>query len=168
VPKLLAEPKLRLGMITAVTESSSRQNEVLDAVAATISQSIAKLSQQHHQVHPTCNKTVSVGLVRIANINPLVAVAQRLFAQPSAANTRIHYCVYHSRHPLAVRSYIEKRLDALLMRHDHNALWQVEEVQQALTQYPEQHHIFVVLATSVAEVGRDHDYDWAIAESEES
>jgi len=164
VPKLLAEPKLRLGMITAVAESSSRQNEVLDAVAATISQSIAQLSQQHHQTHPINNKTVSVGLVRIANINPLVAVAQRLFAQPSAANTRIHYCVYHSRHPLAVRSYIEKRLDALLMRHDQQALWQVDEVQQALTQYPEQHHIFVVLATSVAEVGRDHDYDWAIAE----
>lgn len=164
VPKLLAEPKLRLGMIAAVTESSTRQNEVLDAVAATISQSIMQLSQQHYQVHPTSNKTVSVGLVRIANINPLVAVALRLFSQPSVENTRIHYCVYHSRHPLAVRSYIEQRLDALLMRHDQQALWRVDEVQQALTQHPEQHHIFVVLATSVAEVGRDHDYDWAIAE----
>nr|WP_278249789.1 hypothetical protein [Photorhabdus cinerea] len=26
------------------------------------------------------------------------------------------------------------------------------------------HHIFAVMATSIAEVGRDHDYDWNIAE----
>nr|WP_262499942.1 hypothetical protein [Photorhabdus heterorhabditis] len=26
------------------------------------------------------------------------------------------------------------------------------------------HHIFVAMATSITEVGRDHDYDWNIAE----
>lgn len=35
---------------------------------------------------------------------------------------------------------------------------------QAAVQQPERHHLFVVVASAVAEVGQDHDYDWAIAE----
>jgi CRISPR-associated endonuclease/helicase Cas3 len=37
-------------------------------------------------------------------------------------------------------------------------------VLETAGKYKEVHHIFVVLATAVAEVGRDHDYDWAIIE----
>jgi len=122
------------------------------------------LHSAHHQHHPVSGKTVSVGVVRMANINPLVAVALRLLATPSPDDIHIHYCVYHSQHPLAMRSHIEQRLDATLMRNDPDALWQVAEVEHALKTYPQQHHLFVVLATAVAEVGRDHDYDWAIAE----
>jgi CRISPR-associated endonuclease/helicase Cas3 len=65
---------------------------------------------------------------------------------------------------LAVRSTIERKLDAALTRYEPKELWQQAEIRQALVDYPQSSHIFVVLATSVAEVGRDHDYDWAIAE----
>ena len=47
--------------------------------------------------------------------------------------------------------------------HDPEQIWQLPEVQQALTT-PEQHHLFVVLGTSVLEVGRDFDADWGIIE----
>lgn len=30
--------------------------------------------------------------------------------------------------------------------------------------FPERDHVVIVMATSVAEVGRDHDYDWAVVE----
>ncbi|PPE59286.1 type I-F CRISPR-associated helicase Cas3 [Pectobacterium brasiliense] len=157
------ELPLRLASIVPVSSPSKNKDDVHLAVAQAIHPLIRDLHSQHHQQHKS-GKTVSLGLVRMANIDPLVAVARQLLAIPSPPDTCIHYCIYHSQHPLAMRSYIEQRLDAALMRNDADALWQVEEIRQAIENTPQQHHIFVVLATSVAEVGRDHDYDWAIVE----
>ncbi|MBN3134568.1 type I-F CRISPR-associated helicase Cas3f [Pectobacterium punjabense] len=157
------ELPLRFATIVPVSSPSENKEEVHLAVAQAIHPLIGDLHFHHHQKHKS-GKTVSLGLVRMANIDPLVAVARQLLAMPSPPDTCIHYCIYHSQHPLAMRSYIEQRLDAALMRNDADALWQVEEIRQAIENAPQQHHIFVVLATSVAEVGRDHDYDWAIVE----
>jgi len=107
---------------------------------------------------------VSLGVVRMANINPMVDVAKRLLTRPSQSGYQLHYCVYHSQFPLALRSFIEGRLDASLNRHDPSAIWQQKEIAAAIKGSNAKNHIFIVLATSVAEVGRDHDYDWAIAE----
>ncbi|PEH52728.1 type I-F CRISPR-associated helicase Cas3f [Yersinia kristensenii] len=163
VKKLLAARALRRAELIPISAASTKKATVLDSMAAVMRDSMLRLHQQHHQTHPE-GKTVSVGVVRMANINPLVAIALRLYATAAPENVRIHYCVYHSKHPLAVRSAIEQRLDATLTRYQPDALWQVAEIKHALQHYPEQHHLFVVLATSVAEVGRDHDYDWALAE----
>jgi CRISPR-associated endonuclease/helicase Cas3 len=100
----------------------------------------------------------------MANINPMVAVAKQLLRRSPEVGYHIHYCVYHSQYPIAVRSEIEKRLDAALTRHDPEAIWLQPEIRKALADHPEDNQLFVVLATPVAEVGRDHDYDWAIAE----
>ncbi|MGC6388093.1 type I-F CRISPR-associated helicase Cas3f [Ewingella sp. S1.OA.A_B6] len=163
VPLLRQARALRKTILVTTSPESTRENHVVEAVSQRIHQSLLALHQQHHQVHDN-GKTLSVGIVRMANINQLVAVAQRLLATGSPENTRLHYCVYHSQHPLAMRAHIESRLDATLTRYDDQAIWQVDEIRQAIEGQPEIHHIFVVLATSVAEIGRDHDYDWAIAE----
>ncbi|MEW3423860.1 hypothetical protein QOZ34_32140, partial [Pseudomonas aeruginosa] len=78
----------------------------------------------------------------------------------------VHLCVYHSRHPLLVRSAIERQLDELLKRSDDDAaaLFARPTLAKALQASTERDHLFVVLASPVAEVGRDHDYDWAIVE----
>ncbi len=65
---------------------------------------------------------------------------------------------------MAQRAFIESKLDQALNRKDPETIWDCPEIQYALRHYSEQNQLFVVLATSVAEVGRDHDYDWAIAE----
>lgn len=161
---LSGRPVLRRGGIIALNAAKNDELTVYRSVADAIFSSMISLHTAHHQCHPASGKKVSVGVVRMANINPLVAIAQLLLATPAPDNTHIHYCVYHSQHPLAMRSWIEQRLDATLMRNDPEALWQVAEVLQALEAHPQQHHLFVVLGTSVTEVGRDHDYDWAIAE----
>jgi CRISPR-associated endonuclease/helicase Cas3 len=163
IGRLKAAPVLRRAELIPVSVASKQVDDVIAGVAAVCHSSIWALHQAHHQRHFS-GKCVSLGLIRMANIDPLAAVAQTLLTTPSLDDCRIHYCVYHSQHPMAMRSYLEQRLDATLDRRDPEKLWQVDEVSYALTHYPEQHQIFVVLATSVAEVGRDHDYDWAIAE----
>ncbi|MGO2161667.1 MAG: type I-F CRISPR-associated helicase Cas3f [Vibrio toranzoniae] len=152
-----------------IAEAQLPPHQVIETFANTVFQGITQLAAEHKTVSElqgSKGKTVSAGIVRMANIEPLVAVAKHLLATPPPENTRIHYCIYHSQHPLAVRSAIEQQLDGVLQRDrdDPQGVIKAPVVEAALKQYPEQNHIFVVLATPVAEVGRDHDYDWAVVE----
>lgn len=154
-----SKPKRLAHILTVRNDCTS----AVDAIAATCYEGLCQLHRQHHVSRGEIR--ISIGLIRMANINPLVAVAKALLRTPAPVGARIHFCVYHSRFPLAIRAYIESRLDKVLSRKDENAFWQSEEIKQALARYPdEKEHIFVVLASPVAEVGRDHDYDWAIVE----
>lgn len=160
---LTNQPRLHVGRIVPVVPASSTRGGVFDAVAKTLHREMWALHQAHHQISP-CGKTVSFGLVRFANINPLIATGKRLLSIPSDDGCCIHYCFYHARHPLAVRSSIESRLDRTFDRRRPELVWQDPEVRAALDQHPEKHHLFVVLGTSVIEVGRDWDADWGIIE----
>ena len=160
--KLAKSPqRKRLGEI-AVIDSTEKTFSYLP-IAETIHSQIINLHRHHH-----CTKgdrSVSIGLVRMANINPLVEVTQALISTDAPDKYCIHYCVYHGRYPLAIRAYIERELDGILNRKDEDAVWnEASPVGRVLNKHPEKHHIFVVLASPVAEVGRDHDYDWAIVE----
>lgn len=160
--KLEMQPSLRHGSLWPVSATGKGRDEVAQGMADAIRQGMLQLHSAHHERHLS-GKCVSVGLVRMANIDPLVAITQQILAQVPPPDTCIHFCIYHSHHPLLVRSEMERRLDTLLSRHDHDAFWLHPEVQRALAQ-SESHHLFVIFASPVAEVGRDHDYDWAIAE----
>ncbi len=137
-------------------------DDTISEMAEQISKTVHDLHNKHKQVNSD-GKSVSIGLVKIANVNPLVELTKALIKTPTKDDYCIHYCVYHSNFPLAIRHHIENKLDAVLNRHDEQAIWQQNEIKQAMKQ-TEKHHIFIVLATSVAEVGRDHDYDWVITE----
>ncbi|MDP1835158.1 MAG: type I-F CRISPR-associated helicase Cas3f [Chlamydiales bacterium] len=152
----------RASLIPVISKPTAEDAE--RAYADTIHSMIYDLHDQHHQVHPATDQKVSIGLVRMANINPMVSVMQKLLSQEVRSNYRIHFCCYHSRFPLLIRSKIEEVLDNVLGRHDPSRLWKIPEIDLPLKASPEVNHIFVVFATSVAEVGRDHDYDWAIVE----
>ncbi|MCG6202247.1 type I-F CRISPR-associated helicase Cas3f [Psychromonas antarctica] len=127
--------------------------------AQTIKQGALILHKNNHV--QLDGKKVSIGLVRMANINPMVAVAKALLNLPELENTHIHLCVYHSRFPLAVRSYLENQLDQML---NHKKSWPPKNLQNLVNKTAEKNQMFIVLASPVAEVGRDHDYDWAIIE----
>ena len=123
-----------------------------------------ELHSQHHSIDPRSGKRVSFGLIRMAHINPLFDVTWALARLAMPSGYRLYLCCYHSQHPLLVRSSIEQRLDQLLNRKQPDGVFHTLALRQLLNQHPEENHLFVVLATSVAEVGRDHDYDWAIVE----
>lgn len=123
------------------------------------------LHNTHHSIDPDSRKRVSFGLIRMANINPLVDVALALLAQDMPNGICLHLCVYHSQFPLFARSAIERRLDATLDRRHENAVFDLPDIRKRLASANnEEDHLFIVLGSPVTEVGRDHDYDWAIAE----
>ncbi len=158
--KANAKPQ-RKGVIVPV-EKADGESEI-SCMARVIQKNIIKLHKAHHQTQD--NKNISIGLVRMANINPLVAITKKILkSDVPVEDTCIHYCVYHSRYPLAVRSHLENKLDRILNRKKPDELWLQEEVKSKLQSHPQNNHIFVVIASPVAEVGRDHDYDWAIVE----
>ncbi|EJJ1581945.1 type I-F CRISPR-associated helicase Cas3 [Salmonella enterica] len=161
--KLKEKPVLCKARIAALEAESTQAVAVINAVARTLQREMLALHQHHHVQHPS-GKQVSLGLVRFANIDPLVAVARTLAALPSPQNVCIHYCVYHSQHPLAVRSYIENHLDRAFDRSGQKLLSRLPEIARAMQAHSAQQHLFVVLATSVCEVGRDWDADWGVIE----
>ncbi|HET8802568.1 MAG TPA: type I-F CRISPR-associated helicase Cas3f [Marinobacter sp.] len=165
IQKLAKEnQQLRYARLLPVTPASRDMDDVVEAVTQTLHSTIFKLHDDHHSVEVATGKTASFGLVRMANIIPLVAVARALLALPVPADYRLHFCVYHGQYPLLMRSRIEVVLDSVLDRNDETAFWSHPVIGNALSSHPETHHVFLVLGSSVTEVGRDHDYDWAIAE----
>ena len=154
------EPPLRKAKIISV-ERSQEKNPTT-CVASVIRRSIEELHGQH--LIEVADKNISIGLVRMANIDPLVHVSKILLEKTAPENSVIHYCVYHSQFPLLQRSKIEKQLDAALSRHDEQEWFTRSGIPEIIKDYKEKNHIFIVLATAVAEVGRDHDYDWAVVE----
>lgn len=134
-------------------------------LAAFLRDAALNLHDTHHSIDPDSRKRVSFGLIRMANINPLVDVALALLAQDMPNGICLHLCVYHSQFPLFARSAIERRLDATLDRRHENAVFDLPDIRQRLASANnEEDHLFIVLGSPVTEVGRDHDYDWAIAE----
>lgn len=132
--------------------------------ASCILESACRLHHAHHDSDPQTGKRVSFGLVRMANIEPLVQVALAMYAQGAPEGVRVHLCVYHSQFPLLLRSSIENQLDTALNRRKEDAVFELPSIRQRLDASAEDDHIFIVLGSPVTEVGRDHDYDWAVVE----
>ena len=154
-------PPKRLGKVIIIKEDTG--NKATENISQTIHDSIHELHTHHHLSKN--DKTISIGLVRMANIDPIVAVSKCLLDMDAPADTCIHYCVYHSRYALAIRSHLEEQLDYILKRKDNERIWDADNgLGNIVNTHKEKHHIFVVIASPVAEVGRDHDYDWAIIE----
>jgi CRISPR-associated endonuclease/helicase Cas3 len=156
-------PRRRVAMRT-LEGLSKRQEEACQTLALAALRSAAELHSEHHSIDPHSGKRVSFGLVRMANVEPLIQVALAMFAQGAPQGLRVHLCVYHSRHPLLIRSAIERQLDTTLKRHAPDAVFEMPQIRERLHGSPEGDHLFIVLGSPVTEVGRDHDYDWAVVE----
>ena len=161
INKLKALPPKRIGKIIPIVEDTTLTAN--ENMANAIFEEINQLHGAHHLCKDS--KTVSIGLVRMANIDPMIQVAKHLLAKDAPKDTCIHYCIYHSRFPLAIRSHIEQKLDTILTRKDAEQIWRAGKgVGTNIGSSSQTHNIFVVLASPVAEVGRDHDYDWSVVE----
>ena len=141
------------------------KKEIPASLAASILKALPSLHESNCLTDKTSGKRISLGIVRMANIDPLVDTAQELLKMGGRKGWHIHLCCYHSHYPLCMRSKIEHDLDKLLQRSmPEEDYLRLPQVQHLLSRSSAQDHVVLVLATSVAEVGRDHDYDWAIVE----
>ncbi len=167
--KLAAQPRRRAALLPLTGPEKARPKDLPALAAAVAPQIMAAalaLHRTHHSLDPHAGGTrrVSFGLVRMANIEPLFEVALALFQQSPPKGVQVHLCVYHSRHPLLVRSAIERQLDQTLQRHNPKAVFQLPDIRARLDASAQTDHLFIVLGSPVTEVGRDHDYDWAVVE----
>ncbi len=146
-----------------------KQDEFYSQIAKQFFVQAVQLHERHHLTNEQ-GQSVSIGLIRLANIAPLMQIVQAMHQMDSTQGLedyQFYVACYHSQQVLLLRNRLEQGLDTLLKRDNENpvAILQQSAIKNAIKQNPnKKQHIFIVLATPVAEVGRDHDYDWAIVE----
>lgn len=126
------------------------------------------LHQQHHTVDVRTAKRVSFGVVRVANVPPCIALSRYLLTADFGESFQAKVMTYHSRQVLLLRSQQEKHLDEVLKRKEKDGnepiAFNNRIIREHLDTSQAQDMLFIVVATPVEEVGRDHDFDWAIVE----
>jgi CRISPR-associated endonuclease/helicase Cas3 len=169
VEKLAKAQVRRRCALLALDLAALDSEQTAERFAVLVREAAMTLHERHHSVDPASAKRVSFGLVRMANIEPLVDVALALYKLGAPDGVFIHLCVYHSQFPLLIRSNIERQLDQALNRRwpdrsQAEPVFGLPDVRLRLDARPELDHLFIVLGSPVTEVGRDHDYDWAVVE----
>lgn len=154
--------------LSLMNYNKNQDHPFYSKLAQTLIDGASLLHQHHALTHQTTDQKVSIGLIRIANVNNITSIAQQLFTPDNVqlpADTVIHVTCYHAKQLLLLRNALENKLDRILDRSDPKiSIFAHPEIEQVITNDPTKNHIFMVLATPVAEVGRDHDYDWSIVE----
>ncbi|WP_206696900.1 hypothetical protein [Marinomonas algicola] len=138
-----------------------------------MAQSAINKHQDHHVIDEQSQLKVSFGVMRVANIKPCVALTQYLLEKDWPEHTEVRVMAYHSQQVLLLRSIQERHLDKVLKRKEKQ-----DDVPAALKEPIIREHLnsikaktadvqnvlFILVATPVEEVGRDHDFDWAVIE----
>jgi len=181
VKKLAQQAPKRKADIVACPVSKEDENsaQLTDELSkqeyyfSVIKQAILAKHQHHHSVDVNTKLNVSFGVVRVANISPCIALTKYLLQADFPEHTQVKVMAYHSQQVLLLRHEQEKHLDKVLKRKE-----KAGEVQQAFNNNVIRDHlekccknnhqveniIFILVATPVEEVGRDHDFDWAVVE----
>lgn len=165
--KKLAEsaPKRKGCISNANIENEKEKNTRTEKYFYHIVEQIKKM----HEVNgfEIDGKKISIGVVRMANISPCVAFGKYL-AEYEDKDVDVKFMIYHSQQTLIMRYEQEKYLDKILNRkNEKDFLKNVEEdpfISGHLHDSNKKNVVFVVVATPVEEVGRDHDFDWAVIE----
>jgi len=115
----------------------------------------------HKYNHIKINKhNVSIGCIRLANINTCVETMKHILALRADGYTIKALC-YHSRQIMLLRNEEEVYLQKVLNRKNNTI---TDPLMLDIINNGEKNVIFIVVATPIEEIGRDHDFDWTIIE----
>jgi len=124
---------------------------------------------QHHRIEDKRSGiNVSFGVARMANIAPCIALSKYLLECDWPYDVDVKIMAYHSQQVLLLRHEQEKHLDSILKRKEgtdrvpyafNNAV-----IREHLDNSTSKQMLFILVATPVEEIGRDHDFDWAVVE----
>lgn len=151
---------LKLTKLPANTEST----ELEKAYFKHLFTSATELHRQHSSIDTETQKRFSFGVIRVANINPCIQLTRFLLSTSLPKDTEIRVMPYHSRQVLLLRSHQEKHLDKILNRKDNPHPQNDQTIKDHLRACQKENLIFILVATPVEEVGRNHDLDWAVIE----
>lgn len=133
-----------------------------------VKQAILAKHQHHNTLEPESQTRVSFGVVRVANIQPCVELTQYLLSCDWPADTEVRCMAYHSQQVMLLRHEQEKHLDEVLKRKEKTgelpSAFSHPVIREHLAACQAKNLIFILVATPVEEVGRDHDFDWAVIE----
>ncbi len=119
---------------------------------------ILKQSDPHNRSEQA-SKRVSIGLVRVAHVKTAVTLARYLAKHYPAARI----ACYHANDWLISRHCKEVHLDRLLSRQKGSTHLQTDPAIVAYAKQSIDEDVpFIVIATPVEEVGRDHCFDWGV------
>lgn len=154
----------RKGYIAECPDKGSRTKE---GYFETIVQNVIHLHNQCHATDKKTGKHISLGLIRVAHINPCVELALYMMNYSWPEDRDVYVMAYHSRQVLLLRHEQEKYLDSILSRKFE--FGKPEDftdriIRQHIDHSKAKDILFIVIATPVEEVGRDHDFDWAVVE----
>ncbi|HRQ14445.1 MAG TPA: type I-F CRISPR-associated helicase Cas3 [Promineifilum sp.] len=156
VRRLLAVPRpaVRRAWVQLVSARSSA------AFQAAIAAAVARLHEAYAWRGPS-SKHLSFGLVRVANISTAISTARAL----AEAFPHARVACYHTQEFRIQRHLKERRLDFLLNRKGGDGhIVQDQEIAGLLAASAAPDVPFIVVATPVEEIGRDHDFDWGVIE----
>ena len=129
-----------------------------------VTQAAIDLHRRHHLTDPASGKHVSFGVIRVANVDPCIDLATSLMKCELPDDVDVRTMPYHARQVLLLRSEQEKHLDGVLCRKNDRSPLDDPIIRRHIQTSQKPHVVFVLVASPVAEVGRDHDFDWAVIE----
>lgn len=161
------KPLTQLAFIKDVAPAENGDSDAaVSAFSQSIGEAIDKLHQTQSWTHQPTGKAVSFGVVRVAHVQSALKVAHQLQSMPEDHHTSYYVTTYHSSDIAGRRLLKERQFDQMLRRQssEGDEPTRNPEIDQILDGTQCQNAVFIVVATPVEEVGRDHDFDWAVIE----
>lgn len=106
------------------------------------------------------NKKVSIGYIKFNLVENTIDFADYLSEVNLPEDTEIFIFCYHSKFILKDRERNEHYLNKL--QRKHKKLYEIEHFSELINNSSKKNIMFLVSTSPVIEVGRDHDYDYAI------
>jgi CRISPR-associated endonuclease/helicase Cas3 len=135
-----------------------------EALFAAVFEACLELHRAHHTADAKTGRRFSIGAVQWGRVRPCIDFAR--YAANRAAEEGVEHFIlcHHARFFLAVREAIEQDLDAMLRRKDdpdkplqHKRIREILESGAAAD-------VVAIISTTLESTGRDHDFDWGVAE----
>lgn len=129
-----------------------------------INNEILSLHIRNSEKDSITQKNISFGLVRFSNIKQCIMFGRYISDKEIDKNTEVKCIIYHAREVMLIRHEKERYLDRILCRKNPEEIFSDPIIRKHIDNSNKDNLIFIVIASPIEELGRDHDFDWAIIE----
>lgn len=168
VKALLNQPVRRKGATYLVPQETLHSPDPLKSYFQCYFNAAMQLHETNYNIDKATGKRYSIGAIRVAHINFCVALSKFFLKKELPPDVELRILPYHSRQTLILRHIEEAYLDTVLKRPFAEGET-TDKVTDTLMRHILESSfandvIFILIATPVEEIGRDHDFDWGVIE----